>query len=351
MANKRRFEIEIGAEQKGSGFKDTAADADKLAKDIDAAGKKAKGAFTGLEKGAAGVGSKLQAARRDASGAFQGIENDARGMGSKIADAGRIAGDKLGESISQGAEGALDDFGSDVKETLGTLGGVGAGVGFAASFTEGLDRGASADVMSAALGLSEDQARVAGDVAGSLYANAYGDSMEEVHTAIDAVGSTLTSVTAGSADDLERLSTKALDVSNVFGTDVTEMVSLAGVAIRHGLADDADHAFDLITAAMQRMPAGMREELIPTIEEYGSFLTNMGFSGEEAFGLLAAASQDGTFEIDKTGDAIKELSIRATDMSATSVAAYQAAGLSAEDMAARFLEGGDVARGALDELI
>jgi hypothetical protein len=102
---------------------------------------------------------------------------------------------------------------------------------------------------------------------------------------------------------------------------------------------------------MQKMPANMREELFPAIEEYGGFLTNMGFTGEEAFGLLAAASHDGMFAIDKTGDAIKELSIRATDMSTLSVDSFKAAGLNAEQMAAKFLAGGDQARGALNDLV
>lgn len=366
MANRtRRFDVEIGSEQKGSGFKDAASEADKLgqklkatAKDADrvgtdmkAAGAKAKGAFSGVGSEAAGLGAKLRGARQDASGAFRGIEGDAKGLGSKLGTSGREAGQKLGDGIKQGAEGALDDFGSDVRETLGALGGITAGVGFAAAFTEGLDRGASADAMSASLGLSEDQSRVAGDVAGSLYADAYGNSMQDVHTAIDAVGSTLTSVTQGNAGDLERLAAKAMDVSTVFGTDVTATVGLAGQAIQHGLARDADHAFDLITASMQRMPAGMREELFPAIEEYGSFLHNLGFTGEEAFGLLAAASHDGTFAIDKTADALKELTIRGTDMSATSVAAFQAAGLSADDMASQLLAGGDTARGAFDQIV
>lgn len=352
MANRtRRLDIEIASEQKGSGWKDTGRDADKLAADINAAGAKAKGAFQGLDADAKGLGSRLSAARKAASAAFNGIEADARGLGPKLDAAGKSAGTKLGDSIRDGAKGKLDSFGDELKESLGAAGGVAAGVGFAAAFSEALDRGAGADVVSAGLGLSPEQSRVAGNVAGRLYADAYGGSMEDVNLAIESVGSTLTSVTAGNEADLERLTAKAMDVATVFRMDVADASRLAGVAIQHGLARDADHAFDLITASMQRMPASMREELLPTIEEYGSFLHNMGFSGEEAFGLLAEASKGGSFEIDKTADALKELSIRAVDMSDTSVQAFNAAGLNAEDMAGRFLAGGDTARGALDDLV
>ena len=62
------------------------------------------------------------------------------------------------------------------------------------------------------------------------------------------------------------------------------------------------------------------------VEHFGA----LGLSGEEAYAILGQA--DDQFELDKTGDALKELSIRATDMSTASVEAYEAMGLFAPNV-------------------
>lgn len=274
---------------------------------------------------------------------------------------GDVVGRETGESVSSGTEQGMDGIGTGMAgkmdaakgALLGAAAGLAAAAGaiFASQFAAAMDIEKGTDRLAAGLNLTEEQSAIAGEVAGSLFADAYGENMEQVTDAVDAVGSTLTDVTDANQDDLEDLSAKALDLANTFGFDVAQTVNTVGTSIRHGLADDAEHGFDLIARAMQSMPAHMRDEIFPAIDEYGDELAAMGFTGEQAFGLLAEASRDGMFGIDKTGDAIKELGIRATDMSETSVSAFEAAGLNAQDMSDRFLAGGDTARGALDDLI
>lgn len=280
---------------------------------------------------------------------------------SKLESHGQRVGRETGEQVADGTAAGMDDIGDGMAgkfdgakgALLGAAAGAAAAAGavFAAALATAMDVEKGADQLSARLALTGDDAKIAGGVAGRLFAGAFGEDMTEVNDAVDAVASTLTGVSKSSEDDLEGLSAKALGLSSAFGVDVAQSVNTVGTSIRDGLTTDSDQAFDLITTAMQRMPAGMREELFPIIDEYGIHLQGMGITGADAFGLLVEASKGGQFRIDKTGDAIKELSIRATDMSATSVAAYQAAGLSAEDMSARFLAGGDTARGALDDLV
>jgi len=321
-------------------------DADKASASIDKAGAKAAKSFDGLDGAASKAGTALK-----------GIGTDADKAASQVEGAGKQTGDGFVRGVTSGLSGLDSKVSSAAGSAFDKLkgpalaGGAAAGATFMMGLNEVFEREAGTDAVAARLGLSPDASARVGRVSGKLFAGAYGESMEEVGSAVDAVMSTLPGMLGAGDSAIEATTAKALDLATGFGFDVVQGVGLAGVSIRHGLAKDADQAFDLIIASMQKMPAGMREELFPAIEEYGGFLHNMGFTGEEAFGLLAAASHDGMFAIDKTGDAIKELSIRATDMSTLSVDSFKAAGLNAEEMAAKFLTGGDQARGALSELV
>jgi hypothetical protein len=321
-------------------------DADKAGAQVDQAGAKAAKAFDGLDASADKAGMALK-----------GVGADADKAGAQVEGAGKGAGDGFVRGVMSGLAGLDSKVGAVAEGAFDKLkgpalaGGAAAGATFMMGLNEVFSREAGTDAVAARLGLGPDASARVGRVSGKLFAGAYGESMEEVGSAVDAVMSTLPGMLGASDSAIENTTAKALDLANGFGFDVVQSVGLAGISISHGLARDSDHAFDLIVASMQKMPANMREELFPAIEEYGGFLTAMGFTGEEAFGLLAAASHDGMFAIDKTGDAVKELSIRATDMSTTSVEAFEAAGLNADKMAARFLAGGDSARGALTDLV
>ena len=135
----------------------------------------------------------------------------------------------------------------------------------------------------------------------------------------------------------------------MFGTDLSEATQTAGQLITNGLAVDATQAFDLMTASYQRVPAAMRDELPAILNEYGTNFRALGFTGEQAFGLLTGAAEGGAIVLDKTGDALKEFTILGTDMSESSVAAFESVGLNAERMAAAIATGGPGAQAALQE--
>lgn len=272
-----------------------------------------------------------------------------------LADAKQEAkkgGEKIGEEIVDESSKEVEAGGSKLKSAVGAMVAA-AGVGgvIAMGISDSLEKEALGDKLAAQLNLNPEQAAAAGRAAGNLYADAYGDSLEQVNDAVGAVWSTLGDDLGPAEDALERATGKALDLATAFGVDVQRAVSSAGILISSGLARDVDHAFDLMAAGMQEMPAHLREELLEATDEYGQFFSSLGISGERAFGMLTAAASDGMYGIDKTGDALKELTIRATDMSATSVEAYEAAGLGAESMSAAFLAGGDQAADAFTMLI
>lgn len=245
----------------------------------------------------------------------------------------KSVGGKLGGLLAAGVAGA------------GAL----AGAALVKGFSDAIENEAAGDKVAASFGLDPDvQARL-GAVAGDLYADAYGESLGQVTEAAANVQRSLGELTDAEVEDL---TANALDFASAFDTDVNDAVANAGFLLKNGLVKDGEEAFDILTTAMQRTAPAVRDEILAATQEYSTFFGDLGLSGSEAFGLMTrAAEKGGNFGVDKVGDALKELTIRATDMSSASVDAYEAAGLSAEDMASRFLAGGDEARGALSELV
>jgi len=189
-----------------------------------------------------------------------------------------------------------------------------------------------------------------GKVAGDVYARGFGESAAAAMESVQAVVSSGLAP-AGDAAVIEDLTVKVQAYADAWGTDVADAAQYASTLIGSGLARDATHAMDLITVASQRVPAALREDVLEAGDEYAQFFRTLGFSGEQAFGVLVQAASKGQYGIDKAGDAIKEFTLRATDMSTTSVEAYKAIGLDAEQMSNKILAGGATAQTAFQQII
>ncbi len=276
-------------------------------------------------------------------------QDDARSSAGKLAKAQGEIGKGVEKSLD-GAESKMKGFGA--KGAAIMLGaGVAIGAALSAGVLKSMDVGKANDKLAAQLGLNAGESEAAGRVAGSLYANAYGGSLEEVNGAVGAVMSSIEGMRTASEADVEAMTAKVLDLSAAFEIDAGRAAQVAGQMITSGLAEDGVEAADLLTAALQRVPAAVREDVLDAVDEYGPFMANLGISGEKGMGMLVAAAEDGMYGIDKTGDALKEFGIRATDMSEATGTAYGQIGLDQGDMTAKLLAGGDSAAGAFDDIV
>lgn len=248
-----------------------------------------------------------------------------------------------------GLESAVATAGKGIAKASGAIGLL-AGGGLALGFASAINADQSNRQMAASMGLDPAEAQKMGALSGKLYAGAYGGSLEEVNSAVAGVKSTLSEFGQISDETLERLSKKALDTAATF-PELGDATASAGILMRTGLAKDADEAFDLIVGSAQKMPKAMQAELLPVMDEYSKHFADLGIDGETAFGIMAAASQGGAIQMDKTGDALKELTIRATDGSKTTVDAYKAMGLNSDEMTAKMLAGGDQAKEAFGQIV
>lgn len=234
---------------------------------------------------------------------------------------------------------------------LAIAGGAAIGGAIAAGAVKALDIGAANDKLAAQLGLMPEHSKRIGKVAGELYAGAYGGSIEEVNTAIGAVMTSMKGMRTASNSDIKSMTATALDFATAFDVDVQRSVDVAGRLLSTGLAKDGKEAFDLLTAASQRVPANLREDILDATDEYGQFFAGIGMNGQQAFATLVDASSKGMFGIDKIGDAVKEFTILSTDGSQSTKDAFKAIGLNAKTMQNSILAGGDSAAGATQKII
>lgn len=308
-----------------------------------------------LDKGVTDAGRLAQARERVAKAQRDGI---------RASDAAKSAADQLAaaeRAVEESGDQAVGMF-SRMRSGLGSLGGglssttkqlagmaaAGAGIGGAMELgMRSLENGALNDKLAASLGASPELAQQYGKMAGDLYANNFGDSMEQVNEAIGLVATSF--VNAGSEGEAatDKIAENALNFASIFDTDLPSAVQTASQLVTNGLAANSTEAFDLMTASFQRVPAAMRDELPEILQEYGTNFRALGFDGEESFSLLVQAAQNGKFALDKTGDALKEFTLLGSDMSESSQSAYQAIGLNAEEMSRKVAMGGEPAQEAL----
>lgn len=298
------------------------------------------------EMGKAGDDAGDQFTRRTA--------NEIDGGSARVRDAaeqvGEDSGSALAERMSTGAEGMKDGLGSVIEGAgipleMGAAGiGLAAGAALAGAVSRALDQEAVTDKLVARLDLPPSEASSAGRAAGALWAGGFGESMGDVSDSLDAVMSTDVPWDASGQADLEGMTTKAMTFAEVMDQDVADSMMTASILVRNKLFPDATTALDGITVALQRMPTAMRGELFPVLDEYSTYLTTLGMDGSEQLAFLAEASKGGAIQLDKAGDAMKELSIRATDLTDSGAQdALRMMGFNGQEVANSLLEGGDKA--------
>lgn len=250
------------------------------------------------------------------------------------------------EGVQQ-ANSRLGDLGKGVA-------GLAAGAGVAKLFSDGLSAGVDLAQVNATLktqfGLSEKEAKTAGDATGSVYAAGFGDSIDEVGQAIGQVQQAIGGMGNVSKDTLTSMTEDALALSKTYGADVADVTKSVGQMLKTGMAKDGKQALDILAAGFQK-GVDKSGDLLDTFNEYGTQFRKLGLDGTTAMGILSQGLQGGARDADLVADSIKEFSIRAVDGSTTTAQGFKAIGLNAKDMATKIGKGGKGASQALDTVL
>ncbi len=146
------------------------------------------------------------------------------------------------------------------------------------------------------------------EVLDSVYANNYGDNLEDVANTMSLIKQSI-----GDLDKttLQNVTERALTLRDTFDMDVGE--TIRGVdSLMKNMNVDATTAFDLIAKGAQR-GLNKTDELTDNIAEYGQIWGQAGFSAEKMFAILENGLDAGAYNLDKVNDFVKEFTISLSD--------------------------------------
>lgn len=233
----------------------------------------------------------------------------------------------------------------------GVLAAAAVGVAVAGALGKGIsdaiDIQAANDRMAAQLGLSAPEAEKAGKIAGKLWSQGYGDSMDQVNDALGQVIQQTGGFGKVSDDVLSKVTGQALNVSSIFGQDLPTVLAAAGNMVKNGLAPDFSSAMDIITVGFQKS-GKQGDDLLDTFTEYSTIFNKMGIDGGTAMGLISQGLAAGGRNSDAMADSLKELSLRAADGTASAAQGFDNLGVSAADFQKAMAAGGPEAAKMLD---
>jgi phage-related minor tail protein len=205
--------------------------------------------------------------------------------------------------------------------------------------------------LAAQLGATPAQAAQLGKLSGKVYAAGFGEDLPEVNAAIKAAAQNgLIDIKTASAETAQVATKNLLTVGSVLEEDSERVSSAVSQMMRTGMARSSEEAMDLLVKATQN-GVNKSQDLLDTMNEYGTQFRKLGIDGPHAVGLLSQAIKAGARDSDTAADALKEFSIRAVDGSKASAKGYELLGLDAKRMTGVMAKGGDVAAEGLNSVL
>lgn len=175
------------------------------------------------------------------------------------------------------------------------------GSAIATGITSALDTINLQGTLEAKLGSGSQAAKNAGVVAGNLYNDGWGESLDDIGNTVATVSQAIRGI---GQDDLQVVSRATELWSQTFDTDVSEGVRGVKVLMdQFGLS--SRDATDLMTKGMQN-GLNYTGELADNLSEYSGRWAEAGVSAQDYFSMLQAGVDNGAYSLDKVGDFLNE---------------------------------------------
>lgn len=309
------------------------------------------------ERGVQNWQQSVNYAQRDLNQLSTEINNNNAALESaqQAADAASASMDEVAESAAEAAD-AVEDMGEDGGSAVDTMAQALTGAGVVATLDQIKDTLLACAEASSELSQAESVLTNNTNLSGNeleryrlllrqLYGDNYGESMDDVAQTLAAVRQQLDA--DWPTDQLKTVTEDAITLRDTFGYEVTDSIR-AAKALVDNFGVDGDEAFRLI-AEGARNGLDYSGELLDTVSEYSVQFKKLGLSANDMFKVMQSGADNGAWNLDKIGDAYKELSIRVVDGSDTTAQGFAAIGLNAEQMAQKFARGGESAKAALQQ--
>lgn len=349
------------SETKGEVVYEIRADDSNLESDLDSAQKK-------VEKSAESSGNRTEQIEKDTSKSIK-KEKEEVTQHHKQQNEERVEDDKKSgqereqneKSVTEKIKGYISEVAdqnpviSAVKDVTGGLSGAQAafmGVGAAAVTVGGMAVSSANDMKQAmndylaSTGKSVEETERYQNVLENIYANNYGEDFADIASAMADVDKQL-----GELDDksLQTVTESAFALRDVFEYDIPESTR-AAKALMDNFGTDGEKAMALIGKGAQN-GLDYSGELLDSISEYSVQFAKLGFDADDMFNIFQKGAESGAWNLDKIGDAVKEMSIRVIDGSETTQEGFELIGLNADEMSEKFAAGGESAKEAFEQTV
>ena len=213
--------------------------------------------------------------------------------------------DEANQELVEFKDKASEAFGV-ISTGVGALGaGAVAVAGYAVKLTDEFDQ--AFNLMQAQTGATAEEMEELEESITNIYKSNFGESMEDVAKSMATV-KTQTNLTG---KELEDVTTYALLMRDTFDFEVNESIRAVN-SLMDQFGITAEEAYTLIAQGAQQ---GLNQngDLMDIINEYSVQFMTAGYSAENMFNMLKNGVDEGTWSVDKLGDAMKEFNIRASD--------------------------------------
>lgn len=280
----------------------------------------------------------------------------ASGQINQVADSSSKATGMMGKlssaasGIGKGLKTAVSGIGKGLSVAASAGAAVASAVGGAAVATgafavnSAVDMDKAVNSLRASIDATDKGAEHYRGVMKEIYADNYGEDFQDIADAISLINRNIGDI---SGDQLKDLAESAFVLRDEFQYDLTESTR-AAKAMMNSFGISGEEAMDLIALGAQN-GLDYSGEMIDSINEYSVQFAKLGFTAEDMFQIMQNGAWTGAWNLDKVGDAIKELSNKAIDGSESTAEGFTSLGLNADKMAKKFAAGGESAKKAFQE--
>ncbi|MFM9652754.1 phage tail tape measure protein [Streptomyces galilaeus] len=257
------------------------------------------------------------------------------------------------QTVNSETEGMADDVaanGSKMGPALAAAGaaaGALAGVAIMSTLSQAMDMSEATTRLEAQLANTTADVGAATSAMTNVFTDGWGESATEVGDAIKSVTLNMDEFT-GQQGELEDMTKKTLGLSKAFDQDLNVATAAAGQMVKTGMADSFDEAMDLIAAGLGSV-ANKSDDLLETMNEYGTTFRRVGLDGATAMGLISQGVEKGAKDADAIADAIGIFGEMALAGGDKVNEAFGSIGLNGEDIGRKMRAGGDQATQALQD--
>ncbi|MFG3493008.1 phage tail tape measure protein [Streptomyces sp. NPDC047972] len=225
--------------------------------------------------------------------------------------------------------------------------GIAAGAVFAVGIAGAMDIAEAQHQLQDSLGLTSQEAERAGGIAGDVFSDGFGESLEEVTSGLATVTQAMGKLGDFTDAELKDMTKSALGLAKKMEVDVADASTAAGQLIKQGLVKDGTEAFDVLAKAAQVLPKSMLADVPAVVQEYGTHFKRIGLDAKTAFGMMSQFVKAGGKDIDQAADVLHEFARITSEETDRAKEGFKSLGLDGTKMLADIGKGGKPAAAAL----